>query len=170
MILFGHANAGIRRIEQRHRRVLVHHLLRIRPQRERIRPVVVIEILKLILDDQHAAVLDVVHQAAVGGFELRADRVGPRAEYDGVVAARSPCVISVAARIRTFTPRFVQRLRHVVAGAGKESDRQAGRGFDFHADGFVRRGTIERIRSQRPDIRSGGSPPYKNVLYNRRPR
>ena len=156
--------------EQRHLRTFIHHLLRIGAQAERIRSVVLIEILQVVLHDQHAAVLHVLQQATVGGLQFRTYRVGARAQDDRVVSPRDrPASHRSPPACGRLWLEIVERLRNIVAGAGQIGDAQPGRGLHVHAHRAIHGRAIERIWPQAGDIPPGGNP-LRNSCPGTQPR
>ncbi len=84
--LVGVVEEGVVRSQDGDRRVLFADLLRPPGLGVRVGSVVVVVLRSLVLDNQDAAVLGVVEQAAIVGLDIRAHGVGAYPQDDGVVA------------------------------------------------------------------------------------
>src|ERR1019366_535813 len=86
--LVGPIENGVRRIQNSHLRCLVGYFLGIPAHHVRVGPVVVIVFRSVVLDDNHATILDVFKQAIVIGLLIVASRVGANTQEEGVVFAQ----------------------------------------------------------------------------------
>jgi hypothetical protein len=139
---------GAFRLQQAHLRAFIHHLLRIISQRERIRPVVLVELLQVVLHDEHAAGAGVIQQAFVGGLEFGTHGIGPRAKNDGVVRGEIPLGDVARGQNADAHSEILEGLRHVVPGARQIAYAQARRRLHVHAHRAVDGWAVIRIGAQ----------------------
>jgi hypothetical protein len=131
-----------------HFRSLIRYFFRIGRHDIRIRTEVMIELRRIVLDDDNTAVPDIGEQAIVISGHFRPCGIGAHAEKNCIVLTKiAASDIGRRQKVHLDT-EILERSGNIIAAAHDISDVQIGCNLHIHGCGFISRRRIEEMRPE----------------------